>query len=508
MANNVFPKSENVNSILDVELYNVKQIKTLEQFVIQHGIFSGFELMQRAGRAAFECVKNGYPSAKKIAVFCGSGNNAGDGYIVATQALQAGFGVSVYSVVDTTSLQGDALTAYQKYIEAGGIFTSFQQNLDIAADVLIDALLGTGLSRPVTEQYEQVINAINQSEIPVIAIDVPSGLNADTGNVMGCAVEADMTITFIGLKQGLFTGFAAQHVGKIICSSLDLPAKAWETVTSSVKRVLPKSLPSRPRYAHKGNFGHVLIIGGDLGYSGAARLAGMAALRVGAGLVSIATHPENATVMNITCPELMCHGIDRIEKLESLLQKASVIVLGTGLGQSDWAKSLFDAALHTNKPIIIDADGLNLLAQSPCKKENWILTPHVGEAARLLTVTTQAIQTNRFEAVKTLQQQYGGVVLLKGAGTLIATKNSMAVSNTGNAGMASGGMGDILAGVIASLVAQGLSLEDAAQQGVYGHGFAADEAVKNNGERGLLASDLLEKLRLWSNLDFKFIQNK
>lgn len=263
--------------------------------------------------------------------------------------------------------------------------------------------------------------------------------------------------------------------------------------------VEPKLLPPRSREAHKGHFGHVLVIGGDLGYSGAARLAGMAALRVGAGLVSIATHFENAPMMNCVCPELMCHGIDNIEKLEPLLDKATVIVIGTGLGQSDWAKSLFHEVLKINKPLIVDADGLNLLAKSPCKKDNWILTPHVGEAARLLAVTTHDIQANRLDAVKTMQHKYGGVVLLKGTGTLIASENSVAISNTGNPGMASGGMGDVLAGVIAGLVAQGFSMPDAAQQGAYGHGLAADEAVKRDGERGLLASDLLPYLRRWVN---------
>jgi NAD(P)H-hydrate epimerase len=316
---------------------------------------------------------------------------------------------------------------------------------------------------------------------------------------MGVAVEANATITFIGLKQGLFTDFAVQYTGKIILASLALPDIAWQRVSSSITRVLPNALPPRPKYAHKGHFGHVLVIGGDVGYSGAARLAGMAALRVGAGLVSIATHPDNAAVMNIACPELMCHGVANSTQLRDLLEKASVIVLGTGLGQRDWGKVLFTTAINCNKPIIVDADGLNFLAQFPKHNPQWILTPHVGEASRLLGSTIKTIQKNRFEAAQTLQQRYGGVVLLKGAGTLIATDNQIAISNTGNPGMASGGMGDVLAGVIASLVAQGMSLEEAAKQGAYAHGIAADNAVKQDGERGLLASDLLPYLRHWIN---------
>jgi NAD(P)H-hydrate epimerase len=203
--------------------------------------------------------------------------------------------------------------------------------------------------------------------------------------------------------------------------------------------------------------------------------------------------------MNIACPELMCHGVIDSKQLRDLLEKASVIVLGTGLGQRDWGKVLFTTAINCNKPIIVDADGLNFLAQFPQYNSHWIITPHVGEASRLLDSTTKIIQKNRFEAAQTLQRKYGGVVLLKGAGTLIATDNQITISNTGNPGMASGGMGDVLAGVIASLVAQGMSLKNAAEQGAYAHGAAADKAVKQDGERGLLASDLLPHLRRWVN---------
>lgn len=486
-----------MNTDLPNILYSTEQIKTIEQFVIQSGMVSGYTLMERAGQAIFDYVQHHYPTFKKITVFCGGGNNGGDGYVVARLARQAGLDVCVYSVVETTELKNDALTTYQQFILAGGTVNPFENQV-INCDLIIDALLGTGLSRCVTDKYEQAINSINQSQMPVISVDVPSGLNADTGYVMGNAVEANTTITFIGLKQGLFTGFAAQHTGIIIYASLDLPTSAWETVSSSITCVVPKPLLPRRKYAHKGNFGHVLVVGGNRGYSGAARLAGMAALRVGAGLVSIATHPDNASVMNAVCPELMCHGITSSKELAGLLTKATVVVVGTGLGQDDWATALFQTVLNTDKPMVIDADGLNLLVKYPCKKSNWILTPHVGEAARLLNVTTTAIQTNRFHAVQQLNCQYGGVVLLKGAGTLIASENKIAVSTTGNPGMASGGMGDVLAGVIAALLAQDMSLEDAAKQGAWGHGLAADLASQD-GERGLLATDLLPFLRKLGN---------
>ena len=490
----------NIDFNLPITLYNTEQIKTLEQFVIQEGLLSGFTLMERAGQAVFEYIAHRYPTIKHISIFCGGGNNAGDGYIVGALALQAGLNVRVYSLSDINRLQNDALAAYEHYTNSGGRVVAFHKDVTFDEDELIvDALLGTGLSRLVTEKYAQAINVINQSEQPVISVDVPSGLHADTGDVMGVAVQANATVTFIGIKQGLLTGFAAQYVGEIVYASLALPKQAWQCVSSSVMRVTPKGLPRRPRYVHKGHFGHVLIIGGDVGYSGAARLAGMAALRMGAGLVSIATHPDNAAMMNISCPELMCHSVAHATQLEQLLEKASVIVVGTGLGQRDWGRELGLAAVNSHKPMIVDADGLNLLAQSPRYQTHWILTPHVGEAARLLATTTHVIQQNRFDAIQALQQKYGGVILLKGAGTLIAADNQIAISHTGNPGMASGGMGDVLAGVIAALVAQGMSLEEAAKQGAYAHGTAADRAVKQDGERGLLASDLLPYLRHWIN---------
>jgi NAD(P)H-hydrate epimerase len=297
------------------------------------------------------------------------------------------------------------------------------------------------------------------------------------------------------LKQGLFTGYAADYCGEIFYASLAVPDTIFQAVTSSVVRVVKIPLPRRDRCSHKGNYGHVLIVGGDWGYSGAARLAGEAALRAGAGLVSVATRTEHAGLMNLNRPELMCHGVETAGQLARLFEKASVVVIGPGLGQSDWAIELFTATLKAQKPLIIDADGLNLLARSPVTNPDWILTPHPGEASRLLSCSTAEIQHDRFASVSALQANYGGIAILKGAGTLIASGDEIAVSTTGNPGMASGGMGDVLAGVIAALLAQGLSLKNAAQQGVYRHGQAADLAAGQDGERGLLASDLMPYLR-------------
>lgn len=480
---------------LPTKLYKTQQVRELDRIAIKDYGIPGIELMSRAGNAVFRHLRIKWPQLQSIAVFCGSGNNAGDGYIIAGLAHAVGLKVMVYFVSDPDLLKDNALIAYQDYIKAKGKVQPFQAGQITKADVIVDALLGTGLSKPVTGLYADAINAINQSRAHVIAVDVPSGLNADTGNVMGCAVKADCTVTFIGLKQGLLTGFAADYTGDIIYSSLALPNDIFKTIAPDAIRLEKKKFSPRSRCAHKGDHGYVLIIGGDQGYSGAVRMAGEAALRVGAGLVSIATHPAHAAQINTGRPELMCHGVQNASQLAPLLEKANSILIGPGLGQSKWAVELFLLALKSAKPGVIDADGLNLLAHVPEKKANWILTPHPGEAARLLGLTSAQIQQDRFSSVTAIQAKYHGIVVLKGAGTLIAGAGEIAVSTTGNPGMASGGMGDVLAGAITGLIAQGFSLKDAAQHGVYVHGMAADLAAGQGGERGLLASDLLPFLR-------------
>jgi hydroxyethylthiazole kinase-like uncharacterized protein yjeF len=480
---------------LPIKLYRTAQVRELDRIAIQERGIPGFELMSRAGYAVFQCLRNKWPYARSAAVFCGSGNNAGDGYIIARLAREAGLSVTVYPVSDPEKLTGDALTAYRKFAEAKGAVVPFRSDLDIETDVTVDALLGTGLDRSVTGAYAEAIAFINKNQKKVIAVDIPSGLNADTGNIMACAVKAECTVSFIGLKQGLFTGQAADYCGEIFYASLAVPDDVFEAVPSRTVRVIKTRLPNRESYSHKGNYGHVLIVGGDLGYSGAARMAGEAALRVGSGLVSIATRPEHAGLMNLNRPELMCHGVENAGQLLALLEKADVVIIGPGLGQSDWASELFGAAVNFQKPLVIDADGLNLLARAPFVKPNWILTPHPGEAGRLLQCSAAEVQQDRFASTAAIQAKFGGVAILKGSGTLIASEHELAVSTSGNPGMASGGMGDVLSGVIAGLLAQGLALKDAAQQGVHIHGLAADLAVEKDGERGLLASDLMDPLR-------------
>ncbi len=376
----------------------------------------------------------------------------------------------------------------------------WRDKLDFDADVIVDALLGTGLSGEVSGHYRQAIESINASGMAVLAVDIPSGLNADTGVVMGTAIKAQQTISFIAMKLGLYTGEAPDYVGELHFADLAVPDDIYQHFQATAKTTcyagLESFLAPRSRILHKGRAGHVLVIGGNHGYSGAVRMAGEAALRAGAGLVSIATRADHAGLINIERPELMVHGVESAQQLRPLMDKADILAIGPGLAQDDWARSLFAAALERDIPMVLDADALNLLAQNPQRRDNWILTPHPGEAARLLGQTINEVKADRFAAVEMIQQQYGGSVVLKGAGSLIYSGQlPFLICTDGNPGMASGGMGDVLTGIVASLWGQGLAQVMSAQLGVCLHGAAADMAVVADGERGLLASDLMPWIR-------------
>ena len=480
---------------LPEKLYTAAQVREMDRLAIEEKGIAGFELMRRAGAAVFEKICNHWPEYNRITVFSGAGNNAGDGYVIATLALQAGYQVDVISLVNKQRLKGDASIALQGFLQAGGVITPYQKQDQLERAIVVDALLGTGLDREVSGDFSEAIHLINRSACPVIAVDLPSGLNADTGRVMGCTVKADKTVTFIGLKQGLFTGDAAEYCGKISYSSLNIPTEIFTEIKNSVRLIQDTPLPLRHRCAHKGHNGHVLLIGGDSGFSGAIRLAAEAALRSGAGLVSVATRAAHSHVLNLGRPEIMSHAVENKHALQVLLDKVNVAVIGPGLGQSTWAQEMFAEVLAANKNCIVDADALNLLAKNPAKRPDWVLTPHPGEAARLLSCSTADIACDRFATIRQLQKRYGGICLLKGAGSLIKGENESSLSTTGNPGMGSGGMGDVLAGMIGGLVAQGIGLESATQIAVYKHGQAADIVAAQGGERGLLASDLLPVIR-------------
>lgn len=478
-------------------LYDAAATRALDACAIEREGIPGLSLMRRAGAAVFEALCLRWPGRRRLAVVCGQGNNAGDGYVLAGLAHAAGYVVDVVQIGDIEKLGVDARACFDDMTEAGLTPRSGLSAID-SAEVVVDALLGTGVRRDIDGAFAQAVACINRSGKPVLSIDIPSGINATTGACMGSAVRAAVTITFIGLKQGLFTADAPAHTGVLGFDDLGVPAAAYTRVAPTAAlldiRYARDQLRPRSRTAHKGDHGHVLVIGGAPGYSGAIRLAGEAAARTGAGLVSVATHPDVAAMVNIMRPELMAHAVARRRDLKPLLARADVVAIGPGLGQSAWAVDLFADVLSRGLPLVVDADALNLLALEPARRDDWVLTPHPGEAARLLGVSTSEIQAARFAAAATLHERYGGSVVLKGAGSIIADAGRPAVLRGGNPGMGSGGMGDVLSGIIAALIAQGLDAGGAARVGACVHAAAADRAAAD-GERGLLATDLFAHIR-------------
>lgn len=496
-------------------LYRAEEVRALDACAIGEFGIPGMTLMERAGQAAFGIIQRRWPRAQRIVVFCGSGNNGGDGYVIASLARRAGKDVTVVHVGARDRLRGDARTAMEQAVAAR---VTMVDALDpavtidhagkVAADLVVDALLGTGLSGPVRADYLGAIEAVNAIGAPVLAIDIPSGLCADTGTQLGPAVRADATVSFIGLKRGLFTGRGPALCGDVYFDDLRVPAAALARVPARAERLdgslVGELLKPRDRDAHKGRFGHVLVIGGDHGFAGAALLAAEAAARCGAGLVSVATRPEHLPAFLARCPELMAHAVVQPAEVEPLLARASVVVIGPGLGNADWGRGLLERALRSSLPLVIDADALNMIAagvvDAPAlrgRDPQWVLTPHPGEAGRLLGTDSAAVQADRFQAVRRVQARFGGTVLLKGAGTLVDDGDArpVSVAAVGNPGMASGGMGDVLSGVIGALIAQGLALPEAARLGAVAHGAAADRCAARSGERGMLASDLFAPLR-------------
>jgi len=497
-----------ITNSLPSSLYRVEQVREMDRIAIEdHGI-PGYTLMQRAASAAYDALIQHWPASKKIIVLCGAGNNGGDGYLFACQASAAGLDVSVLAMTDVQALQGDARQAAMAWHNLQGKILSMEEvgSCIHSSDVLVDALLGTGVQRDVEGDWLQLIEWINDSGKPVLSIDIPSGLQADTGVVMGIAVRANVTVSYIGLKQGCFTAQGPEYSGKLVYDDLQIPPVIFEAMhadtTVLAHDLIGVNLPARKLDCHKGLNGHVLVVGGDHGMSGAVQLAASGAARAGAGLVSIATRRIHHAVITANHPELMCHAVESAADLSVLLKKVTVVIVGPGLGQSDWGKELLSVVLQTRLPLVVDADALNLLAADPVQRGHWVLTPHPGEAARLLSCATQKVQRDRFKSVQALADQYNAVAVLKGNGSLVFSRERQHVwlCSQGNPGMATAGMGDILTGVIAALIAQGLSLENAARIGVMVHASAGDDAAKE-GQRGMMATDLLGGIRRWVNRD-------
>lgn len=487
-------------------VFSADWLRQAERQAAQDTGISLFTLMQRAAKAAFLLAQREFPKAHHWLILCGHGNNGGDGFEVARLAKAAGCRVTLLAVESEKPLPDEAESARLSWQKAGGDIGAPDSQWPQDVDLIIDGLLGTGLSSAPRAPYDALIASVNALSVPVISLDIPSGLDAQTGQAAGRVVHATHTISFIALKPGLLTGQARDYVGQLHCDALGL--ESWlGGHLAQLQRLDALQLgqwlhPRRP-CSHKGEHGRLLVVGGDTGFAGAILMASEAALRTGAGLVRVLTHKEHAGPLLTARPELMVQELTA-QSLDEGLEWADVLVIGPGLGQKEWGKQAVERALKWNKPALWDADALNLLAINPEKRQNRVLTPHPGEAARLLGCSTKEIESDRLLSVRRLTERYGGVVVLKGAGTLIAREHGeMAVADVGNAGMASGGMGDVLSGIIGGLLAQKLNVYDAACAGTVVHGAAADEIALRQGTRGMLATDLIAVIAPLVNPDLK-----
>lgn len=479
---------------VSVQLYTSAQCRELDRLAIEeHGI-PGFELMLRAGRAAFEVLVDRWPEARTLGVYCGKGNNAGDGYVIAGLARELGIDVQLAQVDADATFHGAAALAKDWALERG-----VQPNTTVAAmqgDVLVDAMLGTGLEGVLREPYAASVAAINDRPEPVVAIDVPTGVSADTGAVLGDAVHADVTVSFIGEKVGLHTGPGLSFRGELIHDTLGVPDAVLDAVEgASTLRFDRADLPKRDVNLYKHGVGHLVVIGGDTSMGGAPLMAAEAALRTGAGLVSVVTRPEHRPAILARRPELMVLDGSDDAAVNDLIDRATGIVLGPGLGGDAWGRQLFESVVRANKPLLVDADGLRWLAELKPRLTGAVVTPHAAEAAALLAIDTVDVQNDRLAAAGRLATMVQGVAVLKGAGSVCASAMPHApgigICSHGNPGMATAGMGDVLSGVIGGLLVQGLEPQLAAKVGVCLHSYAADVAAEQVGERGLLATDLL-----------------
>lgn len=484
-------------------LHAAAQMRRIEAAAIAAGT-PGYTMMSRAGAAACRLLLQRWPEARRITVVCGGGNNGGDGFVLARLLGEARRDVVVIACGNPSGLAGEAAQAWADLRSAGVEVLSFGDTRAAeqlrSADVVADALLGIGVRPPLKSDCVAVIEAINACGRPVLSLDLPSGLHPDSGASLP-AVRATATITFLAMKQGLYLGDGPLCRGELHFDALGI------TVTGeppALRRLGPTDLESfvtpRPHHGHKSQFGRVLVVGGGPGMPGAVRLAGEAALRVGAGLVTVATLGAHQSIVVGARPELMCLAIDDAAMLADLLPAFDVIAVGPGLGTGEWSRvALWTVLSHCRheQGLVVDADALNLLSmlEGLPRHPDWILTPHPGEAARLLGATIAQVQSDRPAALAALVSHWGGVVALKGAGTLVGRRGGTPLlCGAGNPGMAVPGMGDVLTGAICGLLAQHREPLKAAAAGVYLHALAGDRCA-TGGERGILALEATSELR-------------
>ncbi|MBN2646379.1 MAG: NAD(P)H-hydrate dehydratase [Thiotrichales bacterium] len=486
-------------------LLTAEQSRQLDEWAQNQAGLPGLLLMKRAAWHAWQCAQQQFPSCQEVDILCGSGNNGGDGFALAQWALLSGKTVRIWLASPPDTLQGDAKICFQEAYALGLRPQLLEHFNPKPQALLVDALFGTGLNRPLSSEHQQQFAELNRLNLPVLALDSPSGLDCSNGHPLGVVLKARHTCSFLGEKLGHFSGQGPDYCGQIHFFDLGCPADLTEQFTQAVTvhglAHWHNHFPASSAADHKGRTGTNLLIGGQTAMQGALQIAASGALHSGAGLVfTYQPHPSYTGLQ----PEIQYRG-GQGDELIALIPKANAIAIGPGLGQDSWAQqSLRHVLQHSaGQTLVFDADALNLLAKWPnaeleCERQrkrqqqnHWILTPHPLEAARLLDCTTEQIQVNRVASVKRLAQKFDAIVILKGNGSLISNGTDVELCPLGNPGMAVGGMGDLLAGIICALSAKGMSGYEAACLAVYLHAQAADELAEVCGQSGVLPSAML-----------------
>ena len=484
-----------------LRVYTGEQCRELDQIAISKFEIPALTLMHRAGRFAADTLIHHWCDAEKIAIFCGSGNNAGDGYVLAGILRNRGLAVQVRQIGNIANLTPDADAALHWMHEQGIEISDVPCD---QADVVVDALLGTGVNGELRGNYAEAVEHINKLDAKVLALDVPSGIHAGTGGTLtDRPVVADVTATFVGRKVGLYTGAGVDHAGHVEFSDLGVSPEAYGYVEGIP--VIPtctaeQALPQRTRGSHKNQSGHVLVLGGNLNTGGAAILSAEGALRTGAGLVSVVTRAEHVNATLARLPEVMVAAFQENDDISQFLDRADVVVVGPGLGQNRWSEQLLEQALDSNKPIVIDADALNLLAvNSVSLPGNVVLTPHPGEAARLLKSDTATVSQDRLKAAQQISDRFGATVILKGAGTILARNGEIhGICDRAHPALGTAGSGDVLAGVVGTCRAQVNDDLNAATLGVWLHVQAGIRAAESSAGYAISSSDIAKALRPWN----------
>ncbi len=496
-----------------MKVVSAKEMSFIDNFTIKKYGIPSLQLMERAGKAVAEILRKHFKKGKVI-IIAGPGNNGGDGLVAARYLKRYRFKVKIYLPWEEHNMSDDARSEFERIKRSNipYVFTSEIKNEDIKDAIIVDALFGTGLKREISGRIADLIDIINNSGNPVVAVDIPSGISSDDGSIMGRAIKADITVTFGLPKRGHLLYPGSEYTGRLYVEDIGFPEELIKSKDLRVelleKEFVKKLIPERKRYSHKGTYGHLLIIAGSRGKTGACLLAARAALRAGAGLVTVGVPESLLQVFESRVTDEMCLGLpdrgdgllkkDAIDLILEFIKKPSqVIAIGPGMGVTEDTKVIIKELIEQIEvPIIIDADGINCLQGMAeilkNKKGDIVLTPHPGEMARLTGLQIEEIERRRIDLPQELSLKYGATIVLKGVPTVIGHNGNSYVNPTGNPGMAKAGSGDVLTGIIGGLMAQGLTGLNSALLGVYLHGLAGDIGASHKGYHSLLASDIIE----------------